>query len=126
MSANRESDVWSQVENDLEKLIAAKIYPGLLTDGVYRKFLTFAGFGPAFPRDLKSVSPAARENFMKVAKIQAHIAVAEVAKSGGLDEAASCAKLISGPVTLYRFWDSSAPERRVGVWWFHRERHRHV
>ena len=112
--------MWNQVETDLARMLAAKIYPGLLTDAVYRKFLTFAGFGPAFPQDLKSVSPALRENLAKAAGMQAHIAVAEVAKSGGLEESTSCAKLISGPVTLYRFWDFGAPERRVGVWWFHR------
>jgi len=112
--------MWNQVENDLERMLSAKIYPGLLTDAVYRKFLTFAGFGPSFPPDLKSVSPTLRENLAKAAKMQAHIAVQEVAKSGGLEESTCCAKLITGPVTLYRFWDSSSPERRIGVWWFHR------
>ncbi|HXB72164.1 MAG TPA: hypothetical protein VNY05_28260 [Candidatus Acidoferrales bacterium] len=111
--------MWAQVETDLQKLFAAKIYSGLLTDAVYRKFLTLAGFGPQFPRDLKSAAPSVRENLVTAAGIQAHIAVAEVAKSGGLEVTATCAKLIGGPLTLYRFWDSSAPERRVGVWWFH-------
>jgi hypothetical protein len=101
-------------------MLSARIYPGLLTDAVYRKFLTFAGFGPAFPSDLKSLSPALGENLTKVAKMQAHIAVREVAKTGGIEESTSCARLLTGPVTLYRFWDSSSPERRVGVWWFHR------
>jgi len=113
--------MWAQIENDLQKILAAKIYPGLLTDSVYRKFLVFAGFGPAFPADLKSAPPALRENLAKVARIQAHIAVAEVAGSGGIEETDSCAKLITGPVTLYRFWDSNSPERRTGVWWVHRD-----
>jgi hypothetical protein len=112
--------MWAQVEVDLERFLTARIYSGLLTDAVYRKFLSFAGFGPAFPTDLKSVAPALRENLAKAAKMHAHIAVQEVAKSGGLEESTSCAKLITGPVTLYRFWDSSAAARRVGVWWFHR------
>ncbi len=50
--------MWAQVERDLEKMMAAKIYTGLLHDAVYRKFLSFAGFGPSFfPTDLKNVSP---------------------------------------------------------------------
>jgi hypothetical protein len=110
--------MWPQVETDLEKMLAARIYPGLLTDAVYRKFLTFAGFGPSFPRDLNSLQ---RENLAKAARMQAHIAVAEVSKSGGLVESMSCAKLLKGPLTLYRFWDSKAPERRIGVWWFYRD-----
>ncbi|MBZ5622948.1 MAG: hypothetical protein LAQ69_30075 [Acidobacteriia bacterium] len=111
--------MWSQVEADFEQMLARKIYPVLLGDAVYRAFLTLAGMGPNFPSD-ETVPVSLRENFAKAAKIRAHIAVAEIARSSGLEEARSNAKLITGPVTLYRFWDSRAPERREGVWWFER------
>ena len=38
--------MWSQVQSDLERLLAAKVYPLLLSDAVYRHFLMFAGLGP--------------------------------------------------------------------------------
>jgi hypothetical protein len=115
--AYRQSAVmWSQVQTDLERLLAAKVYPLLLSDAVYRHFLMFAGLGPnsldAGP------APALRPNFEVVAKLRAHIIVSEVEKTGGLDEDCTCAKLLKGPALLCRFWDSAAPKRREGIWWF--------
>jgi hypothetical protein len=112
--------MWAQVQHDLEKMMAAKIYAGLLHDAVYRKFLSFAGFGPSFPTDLKNVSPALRENLCKVAHLQAQLAIAAVVSAGAIEETDSCAKLITGPTTLYRFWDSNHPDNRVSIWWIHR------
>ena len=109
--------MWAQVEGEFANTLAARIYPALLADAVYRQFLALAGLGPNFPADNR-VPPSTLENFHTAAKIRAHIAVAEIARSGGLDEAASCAKMLHGPVTLHRFWDSSSEDRRIGVWWF--------
>jgi len=105
--------MWSQVQVDLERILADKIYPVLLTDAVYRHFLAVAGIQPSST----SISPRQQENFVTAAKIRARIIVAEIARSGGLEEHSCCAKLTSGAV-LYRFWDSRVPERREGVWWF--------
>ena len=110
--------MWSQVEKDLEGLLVAKIYPVLKTDPIYRQFLSFAGVGPNFPASVAAIPEPARSNFAKVAKMRAHLAVAEIAKSGGLVESQSCAKLIQAHTVLYRFWDSKAPDRRTGIWWF--------
>jgi hypothetical protein len=109
--------MWSQVQADLERLLAAKVYPLLLSDAVYRHFLMFAGLGPN-SLDAGPAPTALRPNFEVVARLRAHIIVAEVEKTGGLDEDRTCAKLIRGPALLCRFWDSSAPTRRQGVWWF--------
>ncbi len=108
--------MWSQVQVDLQQLLSAKIYPALILDAVYRHYLGSAGLPPhegTIPSELK-------ENFATAAKIRAHIIVAEVAQTKGLQESTCCAKLIKGPAILYRFWDSTAPEYRVGVWWFDR------
>jgi len=109
--------MWSQVQTDLERLLAAKVYPLLLSDAVYRHFLMFAGLEP---NSLEAgPAPAAlRPNFEVVAKLRAHIIVSEVEKTGGLDEDCTCAKLLRGPALLCRFWDSTEPKRREGVWWF--------
>lgn len=108
--------MWSQVQNDLERLLAAKVYPLLLSDAIYRHFLMFAGLGP---NSLEAgPAPALRPNFEVVAKLRAHIIVSEVEKTGGLDEDCTCAKLLKGPALLCRFWDSAAPKRREGIWWF--------
>jgi hypothetical protein len=108
--------MWSQVQGDLQQILAAKIYPALIPDPVYRHYLVSAGLPPrdgAVPLELK-------KNFATAAKIRAHIIVAEVAQTKGLKESTCCAKLIEGPVILYRFWDSTVPENREGVWWFDR------
>jgi len=108
--------MWSQVQSDLQEILAAKIYPLLITDAVYRHYLVSAGLPPRVgevPADLK-------QNFQMSAKIRAHIIVAEIAKMRGLQESSCCAKLITRKDAhiLYRFWDSTAPKYREGVWWF--------
>jgi hypothetical protein len=109
--------MWSQVQADLESLLAAKIYPGLLEDAVYRAFLVSAGVKLS---DLADYSIPARlqKNFRTTARIRAHIIVKEIGKSGAIAENSAGAKLCHGQLTLYRLWDSGAPERREGVWWF--------
>lgn len=109
--------MWSQVEVDLEKMLAAKIYPALLEDPVYRAFLVFAGIKLSALGDY-SVPASLRNNFRTAAKIRAHIIVTEVQRSQALDEYSAGAKLCQGDLTLYRLWDGEAPQNRVGVWWF--------
>jgi hypothetical protein len=109
--------MWSQVQADLEKLISAKIYPALLEDAVYRSFLVSAGVKLGAVGD-GAVPAALRKNFQTAAKIRAHIIVGEIEKSRALDEDTAGTKLCRGPLTMYRLWDSDAPERRVSVWWF--------
>ena len=109
--------MWSQVQTDLERLLAAKVYPLLLGDAVYRHFLMFAGLGANCLEG--GPAPASlRPNFEVVAKLRAHIIVSEVLETEGLDEDCTCAKLLKGPALLCRFWDSTAPKRREGIWWF--------
>jgi hypothetical protein len=50
--------MWSQVQGDLQQILAAKIYPALIPDAVYRHYLSTAGLPPregAVPPELKSV-----------------------------------------------------------------------
>jgi hypothetical protein len=109
--------MWFQVEADLTSLLSARIYPNLLTDAFYRRFLTLAGL-PAGGQPGGLIPPALRANFDKAAKISAGLAVAAVSKSGGIEEISACAKLLKPPIVLCRFWDATAPERREGIWWF--------
>jgi hypothetical protein len=109
--------MWSQVEADLTGMLGARIYSNLITDTYYRRFLTFAGL-PAGGPPGNVIPPALRGNFEKAAKMNAGMAVGAVSKSGGIVEASACAKLLKSPVTLCRFWDATAPERREGIWWF--------
>ncbi len=108
--------MWSQVRTDLENLLAARVYPVLLEDAVYRAFLVGAGMTLSALGDY-SIPTKLKENFRKAAKIRAHIIVAEIEKSKAIKEKSAGAKLCSG-LTLYRLWDAGAPERREGVWWF--------
>jgi hypothetical protein len=112
--------MWSQVQADLEKMLAAKIYSALIEDAVYRAFLVSAGVKLSQLGDC-SVPPALRQNFRTASKIRAYIIVSEIEKTEALRENSAGAKLCQGPLELYRLWDSSAPERREGVWWFERE-----
>jgi hypothetical protein len=109
--------MWPLVQADFEKLIAAKIYRALLEDSVYRAFLVSSGVKLSALGDF-SIPSALKKNFLLSAKVRAHIAVAEIEKSGALQEKTVGAKLCVGPLVLYRLWDSSAPERRQGIWWF--------
>ena len=109
--------MWSQVRTDLERLLAAKVYPLLLSDALYRHFLMLAGLGPN-ALDVGPTPVALRPNFNVVARLRAQIIVAEIESTGGLNEDCTCAKLLKGPAVLCRFWDSNAPKRREGVWWF--------
>jgi hypothetical protein len=113
----RNSAMWSQVQIDLERLLATKVYSLLLNDAVYRHFLMFAGLGPN-ALEAGPAPVALRPNFEAAAKLRAHIIVAEVEQTGGLEEERTCAKLLKGPALLCRFWDSTAPKRRQGIWWF--------
>jgi hypothetical protein len=111
--------MWSQVQTDLERMLAARVYPLLLSDAVYRHFLMFAGLGPN-SLEAGPASVVLPPNFEVVAKLRAHIIVSEVERTGGLDEDRTCAKLLKGPAILCRFWDSNEPKRREGIWWFDR------
>jgi hypothetical protein len=112
--------MWSQVQADLEKLIAARVYPALLEDAVYRAFLVSAGAKLGALADY-SIPPPLRKNFDVAAKLRAHIIVSEIEKTGALQEKSAGAKLCCGPFKLYRLWDADAPDRREGVWWFEPE-----
>jgi hypothetical protein len=109
--------MWPQVQAELESLIAAKIYSVLIEDPVYRHFLVFAGLELSAIHD-SSIPTALQKNFRTAAKIRAHIIVSEIEKTGALQERSAGAKVCSGPLKLYRFWDADAPEKREGVWWF--------
>jgi hypothetical protein len=109
--------MWSQVQADLAKLLAARIYPALLEDAVYRSFLVFAGVELSQLGDY-SIPRTLRKNFDTAAKIRAHIIVTEIEKSGAVKEDTAGAKICAGPLRLYRLWDSGAPDKREGVWWF--------
>jgi len=109
--------MWSIVQSDLEKLLAARVYPALLADPFYQHFLAFAGL---LPGPTNAIPPSSQKNFSTAAKMQSHITAAEVERTGALDEQTVDAKLLRGPLDLYRFWDASAPGKRVGVWWFDR------
>jgi hypothetical protein len=108
--------MWSQVRADLEKLLSAKIYPVLLEDPVYRAFLISAGLKLGQIDDT-TIPARLQANFQTAARIRAHIIVAEIEKSKAIQEKSAGAKLCR-ELTLYRLWDASAAERRVGVWWF--------
>lgn len=108
--------MWSQVQHDLENLLAAKIYSCLVEDAVYRAFLVSAGF--RFSGRDYSIPPNLQKNFNTAAKIRAHIIVSEVERSEAILESSAGAKLCHGPVQLYRLWDGGSPERRQSVWWF--------
>jgi hypothetical protein len=112
--------MWSQVQADLEKLLAEKIYSTLLEDSVYRAFLVSAGAKLSELGDY-SVPSALRKNFLTEAKIRAYIIVSEIEKTQAIKEDTAGTKLYRGPLELYRLWDSGAPERRTSVWWFERE-----
>jgi hypothetical protein len=109
--------MWPLVQADFERLIAAKIYRALLEDSVYRAFLVSAGVKLNELADF-SIPSSLKKNFLISAKVRAHIVVAEIERSGALQEKTVGAKLCVGPLVLYRLWDSSAPERRQGIWWF--------
>ena len=108
--------MWLQVRADLENLLSARVYPALLEDEVYRAFLVLAGANLGQLGDY-SIPPRLQTSFRTAAKIRAHIIVAEIEKSGAIQEKSAGAKLCKG-VTLYRLWDASSAVRRVGVWWF--------
>jgi hypothetical protein len=109
--------MWPTAQSDLEKILSAKVYAALLADPVYQHFLAFAGL---LPGPTNAVPPSLQKNLSTAAKMQAHIIAAEVEQTGALDEQTVEAKLLRGPLDLYRFWDSSAPGKRTGVWWLDR------
>ena len=108
--------MWRQVENGLTAALSAKIYDNLLSDPVYRSFLTGAGLGPNFPKG--ALLPAVQKRLQEAAEVRARIAVRTLEQSGGLEPASTTAKILTGPLTLYRFWESRSSAYRTGVWWF--------
>ena len=108
--------MWKQVETVLSALLSAKIYDNLLSDPVYRSFLTSAGLGPNFPKG--ALLPAVQKRLQDAAQVRARIAVRTLEQAGGLEPASTTAKLLAGPITLYRFWESRSAAYRTGVWWF--------
>ncbi len=108
--------MWFHVEADLTRLLSARIYPNLLTDTFYRRFLTLAGL-PAGGKTAGVILPTLSADFDAAAKINAGLAVAAVRKSGGIEETSACAKLLKPPIVLCRFWDATVPEYRKSIWW---------
>jgi hypothetical protein len=103
------------LEDQLYRLYTASIYPVLLqTDPEYERPLANAGMGwkPT------AVPTAKRASFEQEMKMQSWLAAREIKEARSLAPETVRAKLLIGPVALYRVNASGATAPPYGIWWF--------
>jgi len=99
--------------DQLYRLYTASIYKVLLqTDPEYRRSLAKAGMGwtPA------AVANTKRASFEQEMKMQSWLAATKIKDARSLAPETVRAKLLTGPLTLYRVTAGVAPP--PGIWWF--------
>lgn len=105
----------SLLADELYGLYVACIYSVLAqNDPVYQRSLAKAGLGwnPS-----STIPPEHRSSFEQEMKLQAWLAAVRIEDARALDPASVRAKLVDGPVTLYRV-SQSGSTAPPGIWWF--------
>jgi|ERR1035437_1749437 hypothetical protein len=103
------------LSDQLYGIYTARIYSVLAhNDPVYQQSLAKAGLGWTAPA---VVPPAHRESFEQEMKLQAWLATTRILDARSLDPSTVRAKVLDGPLTLYRVSQSGAPAP-PGIWWF--------
>ena len=102
------------LSDQLYGIYTARIYPVLANnDPVYQQSLAKAGLGWTAP---DVVPPEHRESFEEEMKLQAWLAATRILDAKSLEPGTVRAKVLDGPLTLYRVSQSGAPA--PGIWWF--------
>jgi hypothetical protein len=103
------------LSDQLYGIYIAKVFPVLAqNDPVYQQSLAKAGLGWSAP---EVVPPVHLASFEQEMKLQAWLAAMRIEDARSLDPRTTRAKLISGPLTLYRISQSGAVTP-PGIWWF--------
>jgi hypothetical protein len=103
----------SSLNDQLFELYADAVYPVLIeSDPVYRRSLAKAGL-----RDKqKSIPQEKQSSFRNEMRLQSWLAANKIQSANSLAPGSIRAKLISGPLTLYRVSQRGAAA--PGIWWF--------
>jgi len=105
----------SSLADQLYAIYASRIFPVLArNDPVYQLSLNKAGLGWRAP---EIVPPAHLASFQQEMKLQAWLGAARIENARSLDPATIRAKLLDGPLTLYRIAQSGSAGP-PGIWWF--------
>ncbi len=105
----------SRLSDQLLAIYTAKIYPILAhNDPIYQQALTKAGMGWVAP---DTIPPAHRRSFEQEMKLQSWLAAGKIEDAKSLEPNTIRAKVLNGPVTLYRVAQSGAATP-PGIWWF--------
>jgi hypothetical protein len=105
-----------EIEQQLRRLYVARVYPVLThNDPVYQHSLVKAGLGWSAP---EAVPASHRGSFEAEMGLQAWLGARRIEEARSLDPGTIFAKVLTGPLTLYRIADSATPPGRSGIWWF--------
>ncbi|MGO9893950.1 MAG: hypothetical protein ACLPX8_07030 [Bryobacteraceae bacterium] len=105
----------SSLADQLYGIYVARIFPVLAqNDPVYQQSLNKAGLGWRAP---EIVPPVHLASFQQEMKLQAWLGATRIENARSLDPATIRAKLLTGPLTLYRV-SQSGPASPPGIWWF--------
>ncbi len=109
--------MWTDVENDLAKLLTTRAFPSLAAEPAYQELFRRAGFPGKLPTDLALLPPQKRADLEQAARMTAQLLRLELEKANSLRERRAKVEVIEGPITLYRAW-SNRHGNRVRSWWF--------
>ena len=129
-------------QEEFSRLLAAKVYPALLSDDGYCEFLFGAGIFGELPastarsagaqaeyvrriaqsaRNWEALSPRNQTNLAKQAEARTHLVFGELASREAVRMKAANARLIPAPLRIYRGWDSRCPATSFGPFWFEKK-----
>lgn len=102
--------MWADVEDQLQDVLCARLYPAIETDRRYARFLVKAGIAAGAPRDWTRLSHQAQSRLDQQARVESHAVVSAVAASGLLTGTGCQATTIVGPTRLCRLGEIWFPE----------------
>jgi hypothetical protein len=110
--------MWNPVTKPYAQMLSNHIYPALFGNVEYRSFLEHAGIKPPYPRDVVGLSPLQRKALSETAEVRACLLGLDLQSLETLEPSGAHAVELSGPLHLYRLWNSEHPESFFGFFWF--------
>src|ERR1035441_7333895 len=98
--------MWRHVTREFAQLLGNRLYPALFLNPDYQAFLASAGMYPPYPHNVSALGPLQRKMLVENGQLRAKLLELELASLKSLDHAGAEAVEFTGPLKLYRLWNS--------------------
>lgn len=113
--------MWRHVTREFGRLLSNRLYPALFLNPDYQAFLASAGVHPPYPHDVSALSPLQRKMLGENGQLRAKLLELKLTSLKSLEHAGAEAVEFSGPLKLYRLWNSQVKGNEMRFFWFTEE-----